>query len=77
MTRPKRNRFPGNRAAAGRDVDDDTSRRLVKLGLTARVQGNGFVVTQDPPAGTALDTVAQCRLTLDRQRVARYDRAQP
>ena len=50
---------------------------VVNLGLTARVQGNGFVVAQDPPAGTALDTVGQCRLTLDRQRVARYDRAQP
>ena len=55
----------------------DALRRLVQLGLTARVQGNGFVVAQDPPAGTALETVAQCRLTLDRQRVARYDRAQP
>jgi beta-lactam-binding protein with PASTA domain len=56
----------------------DALRRLVNLGLTARVQGNGFVVAQDPPAGTALDTVGQCRLTLDRQRVARYDhRAQP
>ena len=55
----------------------DALRRLVKLGLTARVEGNGFVVAQDPPAGTALDTVGQCRLTLDRQRVARYDRAQP
>jgi cell division protein FtsI (penicillin-binding protein 3) len=55
----------------------DALRRLVKLGLTARVQGNGIVVAQDPPAGTALDTVGQCRLTLDRQRVARYDRAQP
>ena len=55
----------------------DALRRLVKLGLTARVQGNGFVVAQDPPAGTALDSVGQCRLTLDRQRVARYERAQP
>jgi membrane peptidoglycan carboxypeptidase len=55
----------------------DALRRLVKLGLTARVEGNGFVVAQDPPAGTALDTVGQCRLTLDRQRVARYERAQP
>ena len=56
----------------------DALRRLVKLGLTAHVQGNGFVVAQEPAAGTALDeSVGPCRLTLDRQRVARDDRAQP
>jgi cell division protein FtsI (penicillin-binding protein 3) len=55
----------------------DALRRLVKLGLTARVQGSGFVVSQDPPAGAALDAVGQCRLTLDRQSFSRRDRAQP
>ena len=29
----------------------DALRRLVKLGLTRRVEGDGFVVAQDPPAG--------------------------
>jgi cell division protein FtsI (penicillin-binding protein 3) len=51
--------------------------RLVKLGLTARVEGNGFVVAQDPPAGSALDSVSHCRLTLDRSRAQRQDGAQP
>jgi cell division protein FtsI (penicillin-binding protein 3) len=52
-------------------------RKLVKLGLTARVEGNGFVVAQDPPAGVALETVSQGRLTLDRSRARHQDRAQP
>ena len=30
-------------------------RRLVKLGLTARLAGDGFVVSQEPPPGTPLD----------------------
>ena len=52
-------------------------RKLVKLGLTARVDGNGFVVAQDPPAGAALESVSQCRLTLDRSRALHQDPAQP
>jgi beta-lactam-binding protein with PASTA domain len=52
-------------------------RRLVKLGLTARVEGNGSVVAQDPPAGSALDSVSHCRLILDRSRAQGQDRAQP
>jgi cell division protein FtsI (penicillin-binding protein 3) len=55
----------------------DALRRLVKLGLTARIQGNGFVVAQDPPAGAALEAVGQCRLTLDRLRSPRHENAQP
>ena len=55
----------------------DALHRLVKLGLTARVEGNGFVVSQDPPAGTALESVGQCRLTLDRLRTVRSDAVQP
>jgi cell division protein FtsI (penicillin-binding protein 3) len=42
-------------------------RATVKLGLMARVEGTGFVVAQDPPAGTALDTVSGCRVTLGRR----------
>jgi hypothetical protein len=52
-------------------------RTLVKLGLTARVDGNGFVTAQDPPAGAPLESVSQCRLTLDRSRAPHEDGAQP
>jgi cell division protein FtsI (penicillin-binding protein 3) len=45
-------------------------RAAVKLGLTARVDGTGFVVAQDPPAGTPLDTVSSCRVTLGRTSAA-------
>jgi DNA-binding GntR family transcriptional regulator len=51
--------------------------KLVRLGLTARVEGNGFVVAQDPPAGTALEAVGQCRLTLDRSRARYQDGVRP
>jgi cell division protein FtsI/penicillin-binding protein 2 len=39
---------------------------LGRLGLIARVSGDGFVVAQEPPAGTLLDPGAVCRLVLDR-----------
>jgi PASTA domain-containing protein len=41
-------------------------RKLVTVGMTARMSGDGFVVAQDPPAGTPIDHDAVCRLTLDR-----------
>jgi cell division protein FtsI (penicillin-binding protein 3) len=41
-------------------------RKLVTLGMTARVSGNGVVVSQDPPAGAPIDRDAVCRLTLER-----------
>jgi membrane peptidoglycan carboxypeptidase len=44
----------------------EATQRLVKLGLTVRMSGDGFVVSQDPPAGTPLDSLNVCRLTLDR-----------
>jgi membrane peptidoglycan carboxypeptidase len=44
----------------------DAMRKLTKFGLTARMQGTGFVATQDPPAGTPADEVRVCRLTLER-----------
>jgi len=52
-------------------------RAAVKLGLTARVEGTGFVVAQDPPAGTALDTVSGCRVTLARTSVAGREQPRP
>jgi DNA-binding GntR family transcriptional regulator len=52
-------------------------RALVKLGLTARVDGDGFVTAQDPPAGAPLESVGQSRLTLDRPRAPHQGSAQP
>ena len=41
-------------------------RALIKLGLTARVSGDGFVVSQQPAAGAPIEPGAVCRLVLDR-----------
>jgi cell division protein FtsI (penicillin-binding protein 3) len=50
-------------------------RTLVKLGLIVRVSGDGFVVSQDPPAGAPFETGAVCRLVLER--AARASASQP
>jgi cell division protein FtsI/penicillin-binding protein 2 len=42
-------------------------RELARLGLTARLQGAGVVVDQDPPAGSPLEPGATCTLVLDRR----------
>jgi cell division protein FtsI/penicillin-binding protein 2 len=52
-------------------------RATVKLGLSARVEGTGFVVAQDPPAGTALDLVSGCRVTLARVPIAGLEKTGP
>jgi cell division protein FtsI (penicillin-binding protein 3) len=44
----------------------DAVRTLVKLGVHARLSGDGVVVTQDPPAGVPIDEGMTCRLALDR-----------
>ena len=44
----------------------DAMRALGKLGLSARVVGDGVVVSQDPAAGTLADPNDVCRLVLDR-----------
>ena len=41
-------------------------RTLAKLGLTAHLSGDGFVVSQNPPAGAALEPGAVCSLVLNR-----------
>jgi cell division protein FtsI (penicillin-binding protein 3) len=41
-------------------------RKLVTLGLNARVSGDGFVVSQDPAAGTPIEPDGVCRLVLER-----------
>jgi cell division protein FtsI (penicillin-binding protein 3) len=45
----------------------DAVRRLVKLGMNARVTGDGFVVSQMPAAGAPIEGDAVCRLILDRR----------
>jgi len=44
----------------------DAMRRLVKLGVTGRFAGDGFVASQDPPAGTPVEPGMTCRLQLNR-----------
>ena len=44
----------------------DAVRTLVKIGLMARISGDGLVVSQDPPAGTPLEAGGVCRVTLAR-----------
>jgi cell division protein FtsI/penicillin-binding protein 2 len=44
----------------------EATRTLVKLGMTARLAGDGFVVAQDPQPGSHLEDGAVCRLTLAR-----------
>lgn len=58
--------FPGTvpdlRGMSAREV----TRKLARIGLTARLSGDGFVVSQDPPPGTPLGGAGVCRLVLDR-----------
>jgi cell division protein FtsI (penicillin-binding protein 3) len=52
-------------------------RAAVKLGLIARVEGTGFVIAQDPQAGTPLETVSACRVTLGRTPFAGREQSRP
>jgi cell division protein FtsI (penicillin-binding protein 3) len=45
-------------------------RMLTKMGLTARLHGNGVVATQMPVAGTSIDQGTTCELWLERVPVA-------
>jgi cell division protein FtsI (penicillin-binding protein 3) len=42
----------------------DAVRALARAGLTARLSGRGFVVAQDPPAGTAAGRGGTCLVAL-------------
>jgi cell division protein FtsI (penicillin-binding protein 3) len=44
----------------------DAMQALARLGVTPRMMGDGFVVTQDPAAGSPIDAVTYCHLMLDR-----------
>ena len=46
-------------------------RELARIGLTAKIQGTGVVVEQDPPAGSAFEPGASCTLVLNRRLPAR------
>jgi beta-lactam-binding protein with PASTA domain len=45
----------------------DAMRTLMKLGLTARMSGQGIVLAQDPPPGTPFEGGETCRLQLGRR----------
>src|SRR5207249_537605 len=53
----------------------DATRLLVKVGLSARLTGDGFVVTQEPPPGALVEEGGVCRLTLERVQAARRSAA--
>jgi beta-lactam-binding protein with PASTA domain len=44
----------------------DAMRKLVRLGVTPRMTGEGVVIAQRPEPGAALDDVEVCDLQLDR-----------
>ena len=48
----------------------DAMRKLVTLGLSGHMTGDGFVVFQEPAAGTPIEEGAVCRLVLDRTQPA-------
>ena len=46
-------------------------RELARVGLTAKMQGTGFVIEQDPPAGSPFEPGETCSLILNRRLAAR------
>jgi cell division protein FtsI (penicillin-binding protein 3) len=55
-------RLPDLRGLSAREA----TRELMKLGLVAHISGDGFVVSQHPPAGSRLEEAGVCRLVLAR-----------
>jgi beta-lactam-binding protein with PASTA domain len=55
----------------------EATRKLIKVGLSARLQGNGFVVSQDPAPGEPVVEGGICRLTLERDPLSSSASAQP
>ena len=53
----------------------EATQRLASYGLSARVHGDGFVVAQNPPAGTPVEDGQVCNLTLNRAVARRNTRA--
>ena len=50
---------------------------LARIGVSPRLTGDGFVTAQEPPAGSPLETVTFCHLTLDRSPSRTLASAQP
>jgi cell division protein FtsI (penicillin-binding protein 3) len=46
-------------------------RKLVALGMNARVTGDGFVASQNPEPGTPIEPAGTCRLVLERSPIRR------
>jgi len=46
-------------------------RELAKIGMSAKMQGDGVVVGQDPPAGSPYEPGATCALILNRRQPTR------
>ena len=46
----------------------EATRTLARLGMTARLSGDGFVASQDPPPGAPLEAGGVCRVVLARSR---------
>ena len=55
----------------------EAARTLVRLGLMPRLTGDGFVLSQTPPAGTGVDPGAEIRLVLGRLQARRDQDATP
>jgi beta-lactam-binding protein with PASTA domain len=55
----------------------EAMRALVALGLTPRLSGDGFVVSQDPPPGSPVVQDGECLIVLDRRPVQLSAAAQP
>ena len=53
----------------------DAMRKLVVLGLSGHMTGDGFVVFQEPAAGASIEEGVVCRLVLERTQPAASARA--
>jgi membrane peptidoglycan carboxypeptidase len=53
----------------------DVIRELGRLGLTAKISGDGFVVSQEPSPGTPVDPGTACRVVLSRSPVRQQQSA--
>ena len=55
----------------------DALRKMMRLGLAARVEGNGFVIAQEPVAGAPLDAISVGRVMLARNPASHQEQARP
>ena len=55
----------------------DALRKMMRLGLAARVEGSGFVIAQEPAAGAPLDAISVGRVTLARNPASHQEQARP